>query len=123
MALIDQQVLTIEVVQDPVPIVRVAGELDLSTAAQLCRAIQTTATEAAPRAPRVVVDLTALGFCDSTGLGALVRAVREIRVLGGKAVLAVTPGSTLDRLLDLSGLREFLRVAETPAAALRALGA
>ena len=76
----------------PVPIVRVGGELDLSTAAQLCRAIQTAASEAALRPPRLVVDLTGLEFCDSTGLGALVGAVREVRVLGGKAVLAVVTG-------------------------------
>ena len=123
MAPTDLQLLTVEIVDAPVPIVRVGGELDLSTAAQLCRAIQTAASEAAVRPPRLVVDLTALEFCDSTGLGALVGAVREVRVLGGKAVLAVTPGSTLDRLMDLSGLGEFLRVTDTPDAALRKLGA
>ena len=44
-------------------------------------------------------------------------------MLGGKAVLVVPPDSTLDRLLDLSGLGEFLRVAGTSDAALRRLGA
>ena len=44
-------------------------------------------------------------------------------MLGGKAVLAVKPGSTLDRLLDLSGLGEFLRVEASAEAALRRLGA
>ncbi len=122
MAPTDLQLLTTEIVDAPVPIVRVGGELDLSTAAQLCRTIH-TAAEAALRPPRIVVDLTELEFCDSTGLGALVGAVREVRVLGGKAVLAVRPGSTLDRLLELSGLGEFLRVADTPDDALRRLGA
>jgi anti-sigma B factor antagonist len=115
------QLLTTEVVDGPVPTVHVRGELDLSTAAQLCRAIQTAASEAALKPPRIVVDLTELQFCDSTGLGALVRAVREVRVLGGRAVIVVRPGSTLDRLLDLSGLGEFLHVAETADAALRRL--
>jgi anti-sigma B factor antagonist len=123
MAPTDLQLLTTEIVDAPVPIIRVGGELDLSTAAQLCRAIHTAAAETALRPPRVVVDLTELEFCDSTGLGALVGAVREVRVLGGKAVLAVTPGSTLDRLLDLSGLGEFLRVEDSSEAALRRLGA
>ena len=117
------QLLTTEIVDAPVPTIRVSGELDLSTAAQLCHAIQAAAAGAALRPPRVVVDLTELGFCDSTGLGALVGAVREVKVLGGKAVLAVTPGSTLDRILDLSGLREFLRIADSADAALRRLGA
>ena len=35
----------------------------------------------------------------------------------------MTPGSTLDRLLDLSGLGEFLRVEASAEAALRRLGA
>ena len=122
MAPTDLQLLTTEIVDAPVPIVRVGGELDLSTAAQLCRR-STPRAEAALRPPRLVVDLTELEFCDSTGLGALVGAVREVRVLGGKAVLAVTPGSTLDRLLDLSGLGEFLRVEASAEAALRRLGA
>jgi anti-sigma B factor antagonist len=124
MAPTDLQLLTTEIVEGPVPIVRVGGELDLSTAAQLCRAIETaTAAASAPRPPRVIVDLTELTFSDSTGLGALVGAVREVRVLGGRAVLAVKPGSTLDRLLDLSGLGEFLRVEDSAEAALRRLRA
>jgi len=49
MAPTDLQLLTTEIVDAPVPIVRVGGELDLSTAAQLCRAIHTAAAEAALR--------------------------------------------------------------------------
>jgi anti-sigma B factor antagonist len=75
------------------------------------------------RPPRVVVDLTALDFCDSTGLRALVGAVGEVRVLGGKAVVAVTPDGALDRLLEMSGMGEFLRVADSADEALRRLGA
>jgi|tagenome__1003787_1003787.scaffolds.fasta_scaffold19594931_2 anti-sigma B factor antagonist len=98
--------LTTEVVPGPNPVVRVAGELDLSTAARLCRAID-AAVAAAPPRPRVVIDLTALTFCDSTGLRALVGAVREVEIRGGRAALAVAPDSMLDRLLLLTGLDEF----------------
>jgi len=123
MAPTNLQLLTTEIVDAPIPIVRASGELDLATAAQMCSAIQTAAAGAALRPPRVVVDLTELAFCDSTGLRALVEAVREVKVLGGKAVLAVTPGGSLDRLLELSGLGEFLRLADSPDAALRRLDA
>jgi anti-sigma B factor antagonist len=123
MAPTDVHPLTTEIVDTPVPVVRVSGELDLSTAAQLCRAIQTAATTAVLRPPRVVVDLTRLDFCDSTGLRALIGAVGEVRVLGGKAVVAVTPGGALDRLLEMSGLNEFLRVADSSDEALKTLGA
>ena len=51
-----------EIVDGPIGVVHVTGELDLSTVAHLCRAIHTAATKA-PRA-RVIVDLTGLEFCD-----------------------------------------------------------
>src|SRR3954451_22258298 len=100
MAPLDVHPLTTEIVDAPVSVVRVSGELDLSTAAQLCRAIQTAAAGTRLRPPRVVIDLTDLEFCDSTGLRALIGAVGEVRVRGGKAVVAATPGGALDRLLE-----------------------
>jgi anti-sigma B factor antagonist len=104
-----QQNLTAEIVDGSVPVVRVRGELDLSTAARMCRAIQAAAVGASLRR-RVTIDLTELDFCDSTGLRALMNAVREIEVLGGKASIIVAPGSAVDRLLEMTGAREFMRV-------------
>jgi anti-sigma B factor antagonist len=69
----------------------------------------------------LIVDLTGLEFCDSTGLRGLIGGVKEVDVLGGKAVVAVEPGGMLDRLLDLSGLSEFLRVTDSVEAAERRL--
>jgi anti-anti-sigma factor len=112
---LELNLLTIEVVDTPVPVVRARGDLDLDTAAQLCGAIQAAAADARP--PRVVVDLTGVGFCDSTGLRALIGAVREVEVLGGVAVVAVEPEGGVDRILALSGLREFLRVCDSAEAA------
>jgi len=113
--------LTAEIVDGPVPVIQVHGELDLATAGRLCRTVQ--AVGAVRRGSRVMIDLTELAFCDSTGLRALMGAVREIEILGGKAALAVRPGSRLDRVLELTGLHEFLRVADSPQEALRRLGA
>ena len=115
MASIDLKLLTTEVLDAPVPVMRAAGELDIDTAAQLCGAIHEAATTARP--PRVVIDLTGVSFCDSTGLRALIGAVREVEVLGGRAVVAVEPEGALDRVLMLSGLGEFLRVCDSAEAA------
>jgi anti-sigma B factor antagonist len=112
---LDLKALTTEVSDAPIPVVRASGELDIDSAAQLCGAIQEAATHA-PR-PRVVIDLTDVSFCDSTGLRALIGAVREVEVLGGRAVVAAEPGGALDRVLSLSGLLEFLRVSDTAEAA------
>ena len=113
MAPSDMHLLSTEIVDAGVPVVRVTGELDISTVGQLVRVIGAAARGAAVKPPRLVVDLTELAFCDSTGLRALIGAVKEVHVLGGRVVLAVAPGGTLDVLLDLSGLREFLRVADS----------
>ena len=88
--------------------VRARGELDLATAGLLVRAISTAAADI-PR-PRVLVDLAEVEFCDSAGLRALLGAAREIEARAGRMVVAVVPGSAVDRLLELVGLREFLRV-------------
>jgi anti-sigma B factor antagonist len=114
--------LTTEIDPGPIPVVRVSGELDLSSVAQLCRAIETAATSVELRPPRVMIDMSGVEFCDSTGLRGLIGAVGEVKVLGGRVVLAVPPGSAFDRLLALAGLHEFLRVADTPEEALRRLG-
>ena len=121
MASTDLSLLSTEVLDGPVPVVRATGELDLNTAPQLCSVIQRAATGTRLRRPRVVIDLVELGFCDSTGLRALIGAVREVEVLGGVAVVAAAPEGALDRLLELSGLREFLRVASSAEDALRRL--
>lgn len=123
MALTDAPLFEVDIAWAPIPIVRATGELDLSTAARLCRAIATAAAQTSLRPPRVVIDLTGVEFCDSTGLRALCRGVREVEVLGGRGVLAVTPDGMLDRVLSMSGLREFLRVTASPTAALQRLGA
>ena len=122
MAPSDVHLLSTEFVDAPVPIVRVSGELDLSTVAQLARTVHVAATGAA-KPPRLIVDLLGLTFCDSTGLRALIGAVKEVDVLGGRAVLAVERDGMLDRLLDLSGLSEFLRVTDSVEAAGRRLAA
>ena len=77
------------------PVIRVHGELDLATAGRLCRTVQ--AVGALRRRTRVMLDLTELEFCDSTGLRALVGAVREMEISGGRAALAVPPDGTLAR--------------------------
>jgi anti-sigma B factor antagonist len=115
--------------QDGVAVIRAEGELDLASAPQLVRAIGLAAASeamASPqgepgRRPRVLVDLSALEFCDSAGLRALLGAAREVEARAGRLVVAVEPGGAVARLLELAGLTEFLRV-RPPGEARAALG-
>src|SRR5829696_1094789 len=65
------------------------------------------------RVKRVVVDLTGVDFCDSTGLRALMGASTELRVGGGRLAVAVLPGGAVSRLFDMTGTRETLRTFDT----------
>jgi anti-sigma B factor antagonist len=93
--------------EDGIAVVRAGGELDLAGAPQLVRAI---GLAAGGRRPRVLVDLSALEFCDSAGLRALLGAAREVEARAGRLVVAVEPGGAVARLLEMAGLTEFLRV-------------
>ncbi|WKU03939.1 STAS domain-containing protein [Micromonospora sp. HUAS LYJ1] len=66
-------------------VVEVAGDLDMSTTPQLRERLREV-VEGGARV--VVVDLTGVGFMDSSGLGALVVAYRELRERNGWLGLA-----------------------------------
>jgi len=97
-------------------VLEAGGELDLGSAARLAAAVGAAAQAARPR---VVIDLSRLEFCDSTGLRALMGATREVEVRGGRLVLVAPPGSPIERLLELTGVAEFLPAVATREAALR----
>src|SRR3954465_11158835 len=100
---------------DGVRLLEVFGELDLATAPKLCSLLDAARTQ---RVKRVVVDLTGVDFCDSTGLRALLGASTELRVGGGRLAIACMPGGPVARLFDLVGARESLRVCDSQAEAL-----
>jgi anti-anti-sigma factor len=96
-------------------LLEVFGELDLATAPRLCAALDEARIH---RVRRVVIDLTGVDFCDSTGLRALLGASTELRVGGGRLAVACLPGGAVSRLFDVVGARETLRVFDSQAEAL-----
>ncbi|MFI7024531.1 STAS domain-containing protein [Micromonospora sp. NPDC049900] len=83
---------------------RLAGELDMSTAGQLNAVIDRLA-DAGER--RLLVDLTDLTFCDSTGISVFVRGDNRAAAEGGW--LRVTGASgRVERVLKVTGLAEVL---------------
>ena len=102
---------------DGIALVALAGELDLAVAEQLDAAV----TEVLDDGLRLVlVDLDALRFCDSTGLGVLLRSSRRVRDAGGTCVVAGARDA-VDRLLVLSGMRMALDLEPAVQPALLAL--
>jgi anti-sigma B factor antagonist len=80
-------------------VVEIVGELDIRT----CEWLEDAAGEVVDRGGRVVLDLSRLTFCDSTGLAGLVRLHKRAVAAGGSLVLR-SPISRVQRLLNLTGL-------------------
>ncbi|MEV5891068.1 STAS domain-containing protein [Nonomuraea fuscirosea] len=76
-------------------VVSLAGELDVDNVSRVRRCL-----DEAVRAhgPRLVVDLSALTFIDTTGLGVLVRQLAALRDRDGTMALVVPDGLVLRRL-------------------------
>jgi anti-sigma B factor antagonist len=94
---------------DATVVVAFTGDLDLSVANE-ARARLDEAIDRAVAAdiPRLVLDASALGFCDSTGLTIIVRA-REFAAQRGVRFSVVGLSGPLRELLRLTGLDAILR--------------
>ncbi|WP_018252623.1 STAS domain-containing protein [Salinispora mooreana] len=83
-----------------------AGEIDMMTAAQLSTVVNEMLTEPPPR---IVLDLAAVTFCDSQGLGTLV--VLSRKTSHSQSLLVLTNvAEFLRRVLDITGLRSALMI-------------
>ena len=101
----------VSVVGDPdgKVVVTVRGNLDIDSAAVLTTALDQVLAQPTPM---VVVDLSGVEFCDSTGLSAFVVGHNRAKANGGWLRLA-GPSEFLSRLLDTVGLTSRLSVYPT----------
>ena len=87
-------------------ILHVTGEIDMATAPQLRQHAVTLVSDGRDR---LVIDMTGVDFCDSTGLGVLVAIVKRVRTVGGDLrvvtcddrLLALLEITRLDRVFDI----------------------
>jgi anti-sigma B factor antagonist len=99
--------------RDGAVVVRLAGELDLYNAPAMRAALLDAADEAPAR---LVVDLGAVRFIDSTALGVLVEARSRV---GETAFALAAPALETRRALQVSGLDRHFSVLATVEEALR----
>lgn len=93
------------------------GELDLATAGKVDLAVEQLVTSGLRL---VVLDLSGLRFCDSTGLGALLRASRRVRAEGGTCIVAGARGE-VRRVLAMTRTERAVTVVDDVQPALLAL--
>jgi anti-sigma B factor antagonist len=96
-------------------VVRATGELDAYAAPDLAATLRAVARE-----PRILADLGAVSFLDSTALGVLVRAVRTFDANGSR-VRVVLPTGSARRIFEITTLDRALPVAATRSEALAEL--
>jgi anti-sigma B factor antagonist len=92
-------------------VVSVLGEIDLYTAPRLQSELM-NALGASPA--RLIVDMSGVDFCDSTGINVLLAAHRHAREHGGELQLA-GPGSATRKVLQVTGLESVFTVLDDPA--------
>lgn len=87
-----------------------SGELDLASGPELETELDRLV---GPETKLVVIDLRKLDFMDSTGLSIIVRAHQ--RMAGEGCEMGLVKGSQqVQRLLDLTGVADRLRLVDTP---------
>jgi anti-sigma B factor antagonist len=100
-------------VRDRFAVISIAGRFTASGAPLLRNAVADL-VEAGHA--RVVVDLSATDFIDSSGLGALIAALKSARAAGGDLRIAAVP-ETVGTVLRLTNLDRVLRSHPTPESA------
>ncbi|MEA2376957.1 MAG: anti-sigma factor antagonist [Thermoleophilaceae bacterium] len=84
----------------------VEGELDIATASRLISILNSSVADALKA---VVVDLTDVGFMDSTGLALLINANRRL-LLRRKGFAVVCPPGPLRRVFEITDMVDTLHV-------------
>ncbi|MBE1557413.1 STAS domain-containing protein [Nonomuraea africana] len=96
------------------------GELDLYTKALLFGELDEVLSPSQAYPPGVVVDLSELSFCDSSGLGALI-GIRKRMMAAGRPLALVGVQGMVARILHRTGLDRVFRCYLTVADAEHAL--
>lgn len=107
------------VVKENVLIVRFKGELDHHEAENIREKWQTKMYHHPIK--HVVINLEALEFMDSSGLGVILGRYKEVLQLGGEMVVC-SPTPSVKRLFEMSGLFKIVRLEESEQYALSTLG-
>lgn len=88
-------------------IVKPMGEIDHHSAKPLREQIDTALYLYRPST--VIMDLSGVGFMDSSGLGLILGRYTKAKDLGGKLIVA-NPGPSVERVLNLAGTHKLITI-------------
>ena len=89
--------------EDGTPVIRLAGELDMTSADDVRAAIDGVLRHRTPE--RVVFETSGLQFMDSSGIALLLSVAQQVPEVEVRA-----PSPIVRRLIELTGLEETLRI-------------
>ncbi|WP_030768343.1 STAS domain-containing protein [Streptomyces sp. NRRL F-2664] len=92
-------------------VVRIGGEMDVDRAPMLKQALL-DAVSGPDRPAGVILDLTDLTFCDSSGLNAILQA-RRVALEHGRQLRLHAPSPQVRRLLSLTGAESLFPITGT----------
>jgi anti-sigma B factor antagonist len=93
-------------------IVTISGEIDLYTAPRLHSELAAVLADGMPT--RIVIDMSGVEFCDSTGMNVLLSLLRRVRERDGELEIA-SPKPAVRKILQVTGLDAVFTVADFPA--------
>ncbi|MCI5970853.1 MAG: anti-sigma F factor antagonist [Oscillospiraceae bacterium] len=88
-------------------IVKLIGELDHHVAGGVKERIDKKITSGAIK--NLIFDFSALSFMDSSGIGVVIGRYKLIKSLGGSTVI-VSNAKSIDRLLNIAGIKKIISV-------------
>lgn len=99
-----------------VPVVVVLpAEIDVTNSEQVCEQL---VAALAPGVDTVIADMTSTVFCDSSGVHAIMHAYESATARGAGMRLAVSPATSVRRVLELVGVSRLMPVYASLAEAL-----
>ncbi len=87
----------------------ISGEIDLYTAPRLHSELGAVLADGMPT--RVVIDMSGVEFCDSTGMNVLLSCLRRARERGGELEIAA-PKPAVRKILQVTGLDSVFTLVE-----------
>lgn len=90
----------------PLTILQLHGELDFTTTPGFSAALQQIRQQAPPL--HLVLDLSQVSFCDSSGIGAMIAAAKSVREAENGLLVLVGAHGMCERLLKHTGLHRLL---------------
>jgi anti-anti-sigma factor len=95
------------------PLLAVRGEIDVAMTTRLAKELDSLANAASAHGGRAVVDLSGVGFIDSSGVRELLKTQRRLQSGGGELVLRA-PSTPCRRVLEVSGASVEFTIDESP---------